>query len=479
MSTFFRVLLVVVITSFCLTVSIKANSDYNFQQITIEKGLSQSSVNCLFVDHKGLMWIGTVSGLNCYDWSEMKSYYQVPDDPNTLPGNYIFFVVEDSLYNVWVGTNNGLARYDKERETFIPIIKEKPFYSYVFTPDGIVFGGDGLFYQYTYQTQTVSVLPVKGDTSWKSFHRIIPWKDDNWLISDRGGWVWSYNTVSHLLEKAFFCKETNIASLSVDDEGNIYVAPYMQGVICYSADGQEKWHFTDRNSGLSSNIVLDILPKDGKLWIATDGGGLNILDEDMDISTLRHVPGNMNSLPVNSIYCLYKDYDNNMWMGSVRGGVIGVKETFIKTYKDAALNTTYGLSEKTVISLFEDEEGILWIGTDGGGLNRYDPFNDTFRHYPDTYNESIVSITDYSNEELLLFLYGKEPYLLNKKTGGHRPFVIVSPEITREIYNSLYITYGTGLVKIKYIYYPTMLISMIRKRKPSPLSRQTGVISGG
>lgn len=449
MSTFFRIFLVVVITSFCLTVSIKANSDYNFQQITIEKGLSQSSVNCLFVDHKGLMWIGTVSGLNCFDRSEMKSYYQVPDDPNTLPGNYIFFVVEDSLYNVWAGTNNGLAKYDKEKDTFIPIVQDKPFYSYVFTPDGIVFGGDGLFYQYTYQTQTVSVLPVKGDTSWKSFHRIIPWKDDNWLISDRGGWVWSYNTVSHLLEKAFFCKETNIASLFVDDRGNIYVAPYMHGVICYSVDGKEKWHLTDRNSDLSSNIVLDIQSKDGELWIATDGGGINILDEDMNISTLLHIPGNVNSLPVNSISCLYKDYDNNMWMGSVRGGVIGVKEAFIRTYKDAALNTTYGLSEKTVISLFEDEEGILWIGTDGGGLNRYDPFNDTFRHYPDTYNESIVSITDYSNEELLLFLYGKEPYLFNKKTGGHRPFVIVSPEITREIYNSLYITYGNRVSENK------------------------------
>ena len=449
MSTFFRVLLVVVITSFCLTVSIKANSDYNFQQITIEKGLSQSTVNCLFVDHKGLMWIGTVSGLNCFDWSGMKSYYQIPEDPNTLPGNYIFFVVEDSLYNVWVGTNNGLARYDKERETFIPIIKEKPFYSYVFTPDGIVFGGDGLFYQYTYQTQTVSVLPVKGDTSWKSFHRIIPWKDDNWLISDRGGWVWSYNTVSHLLEKAFFSKETNIASLFVDDKGNIYVAPYMHGVICYSVDGKEKWHLTDRNSDLSSNIVLDIQSKDGKLWIATDGGGLNILEEDMDISTLQHVPGNMNSLPVNSISCLYKDYDGNMWMGSVRGGVIGVKEAFIKTYKDAALNSTYGLSEKAVISLFEDEAGILWIGTDGGGLNRYDPFNDTFKHYPDTYNESIVSITDYSDTELLIFLYGKEPYLFNKKTGRHRPFVIVSPEVTREIYSSLFITYGNRVGKNK------------------------------
>lgn len=449
MLTLLRILLIIAVTSFCWTVSIRANTDYNFQQITIEKGLSQSTVNCLFVDHKGLMWIGTASGLNCFDRSEMKSYYQNPDDPNTLPGNRIFFVVEDSLYNVWVGTNNGLAKYDKERDTFIPVIKDKPFYSYAFASDGIVFGGDVSLSQYTYQTQTISDLSVNGDTSWKSFHRIIPWKDDNWLAADRGGTVWSYNTVNHLLEKAFFCKETKIASLAVDDEGNVYVAPYLQGVICYSRDGKEKWHLTDSNSDLSSNIVLDMQSKDGKLWIATDGGGINILDENMNISILQHIPGNVNSLPVNSISCLYKDNDNNMWVGSVRGGVIGVKDAFIKTYKDAALNSTYGLSEKTVISLFEDKDGILWMGTDGGGLNRYDPFSDTFKHYPGTYNEKIVSITDYSDTELLLFLYGKEPYLFNKKTGEHRPFVIVTPEITREIYNSLYITYGNRVSENK------------------------------
>lgn len=478
MSIFFR-LLFVVVTNICLTFSIKANSDYNFQQITIEKGLSQSTVNCLFVDHKGLMWIGTASGLNCFDRSEMKSYYQNPDDPNTLPGNRIFFVVEDSLYNVWVGTNNGLAKYDRERDSFIPIIKDKPFYSYAFVLDGIVFGGDISLSWYTYQTQTISDLSVKGDTSWKSFHRIVPWKDDNYLASDRGGTVWSYNAATHLLEKAFFCKETKIASLAVDDKGNVYVAPYLQGVICYSRDGKEKWHLTDSNSDLNSNIVLDMQFKDGKLWIATDGGGINILDENMNISILQHIPGNMNSLPVNSISCLYKDNDNNMWIGSVRGGVIGVKDAFIKTYKDAALNSTYGLSEKTVISLFEDKDSFLWIGTDGGGLNRYDPFSDTFKHYPDTYNEKIVSITDYSDTELLLFLYGKEPYLFNKKTGEHRPFVVVTPEITREIYNSLYITYGNRVSENKiYILSNHAYIYNTEKKTFSSLKTDRSYIGG-
>jgi len=441
--------LIIIIINLLFNISTKADPDYYFQQLTIEKGLSQSSVSCILIDHKGVMWIGTSSGLNSFDRHEMKSYYQDPHSPNTLLGNRIFFIAEDSLYNIWVGTNNGLVKYNREKGLFIPIIKDKPFYSYIFTPDGIVFGGYGTLFQYTYQTDTISNLPVEGDTTSKNFHKIIPWKDNNWLLSDRGGWVWAYNTADHSLEKASFCKETGIASLATDNKGNIYVSPYQQGIICYSNEGKEKWHLTTMNSNLTNNIVLDIQQKDDQLWIATDGGGINILDEDMKISSLLHIPGDINSLPVNSISCLYKDNENNIWAGSVRGGVIGVKEVFIKTYKDVALNSTYGLSEKTVISLFEDNDGILWIGTDGGGLNQYNPFSNTFKHYPDTYNEKIVSITDYSDTELLLCLYNKEPYLFNKKTGKRRPFIIITPEVTHEIYKSLYITYANRVSRNK------------------------------
>ncbi|WP_365324261.1 two-component regulator propeller domain-containing protein [uncultured Parabacteroides sp.] len=447
--SFSMTIFTIVIVGFLCNTTIKANTDYYFQLITIEKGLSQSTVNCILIDHKGLMWIGTSSGLNSFDRHEIKSYFQDPSNPNSLPGNRIFFIAEDSLHNLWAGTNNGLAKYDKEKDSFSPVIKNKPFFSYSFTPGGIIFGGYNTFHQYKYQTQTITELPTIGDTSIKNFHRIVYWKENIWLISDRGGSIWSYNSTNHLIEKVSFCQKSGIASLFVDSKQNVYVSPYRQGVICYSAEGKEKWHLTSSNSTLTNDIVLDIQEKDGKLWIATDGGGINILDEDMDISSLVHIPGDINSMPVNSITCLYKDDESNIWAGSVRGGIIGVQEVFIKTYKDVALGSTYGLSEKTVISLFEDKDGILWIGTDGGGINRYNPFENTFQHYPNTYNEKIVSITDYSDTELLLCLYGKEPYLFNKKTGSRRPFIIMNSEINQKIYQSLYITYANRVSKNK------------------------------
>lgn len=430
----------------------KANTEsgYYFQQIAIEKGLSQSTVSCILTDHRGMMWVGTSSGLNSFDRHDMKSYFEDPQNPYSLPGNRIYFVAEDSLYNLWIGTNKGLARYDKEKDIFLPVISGKPFYSHIFTDGGLIFGGDNELYKYTYNSHSILVLPIKGDRSEKSFHCMTFWKEDRLLLSDRSGSVWSYNFRDNQLERASFCKETGgIATLFTDSQGNIYISPYQKGILCYDKEGVEKCYFTSANSDLTNNIVLDIEENDGKIWIATDGGGINILDKDKHIVSLTHTAGDNNSLPVNSIICLNKDKDGNIWAGTVRGGIIGVKEAFIKTYKDVALNSTYGLSEKTVISLYEDTDGMLWIGTDGGGINRYNPYNDTFKHYPDTYNEKIVSITNFSDTELLLCLYGKEPYLFNKKTGAQRPFVIVSPKITHEIYSSLFITYANRVSEDK------------------------------
>ena len=83
----------------------------------------------------------------------------------------------------------------------------------------------------------------------------------------------------------------------------------------------------------------------------------------------KHIVGDYSSLPVNSITLLYKDNErNNLWAGSVRGGIFSIKETYIKTYKEAILNNTNGLSEQSVISLYEEKDGKVWIGTDGGGI---------------------------------------------------------------------------------------------------------------
>ena len=108
------------------------NASYYFKQIAIEQGLSQSSINSILCDHKGILWIGTKSGLNCYDQHELKSFFNEKDNKYSLPGNHIQFVAEDSLNNLWVSTNKGLVKYNPDYNHFDPIIKEKIF-SYICT----------------------------------------------------------------------------------------------------------------------------------------------------------------------------------------------------------------------------------------------------------------------------------------------------------------------------------------------------------
>ena len=122
----------------------------------------------------------------------------------------------------------------------------------------------------------------------------------------------------------------------------------------------------------------------------------------------------------------------DLWAGSVRGGIFSIKETYIKTYKEAILNSTHGLSEESVISLYEEKDGKVWIGTDGGGINLYDPSTDKFTHFPSTYGDKVVSIAEVSETELMVSLYTKGIFLFNKKTHKYRPFTIVDEETNKK-----------------------------------------------
>lgn len=125
---------------------------------------------------------------------------------------------------------------------------------------------------------------------------------------------------------------------------------------------------------LTHNIVQDMCEKDGELWLATDGGGINIYNyKNKTVRAIMHLPGDRHSLPVNSFACLYIDDEDNVWAGSIRGGLIGIKPVFMTTYRDAPPGASYGLSFQSVTSMYEDRDGKIWIGTDGGGLDLFDP----------------------------------------------------------------------------------------------------------
>lgn len=415
----------------------RAGSDYYFKQVGIEQGLSQSTVNCILCDARGVMWIGTALGLNAVEKNEVRTYLHEKDNPFSLPGNQINFIAEDSLNNIWVSTNRGLVRYERDKNSFCEAIPGHPVYTFSACPTagGILFGGERAIYKYLYKEKRVVQLPLvlPEDIRYIEFNRMFSLDRNTLLISSKNGGLWLYGLDDYILRSnlANPLVEINTAAY-VDSRGRLYISPYKKGLYCLDYRGNELYHLNSGNSELNNDIILDIAERDGKLWLATDGGGINILDmNDLTFSHIRHIPGDQGSLPVNSITCLYIDRGNNVWAGSVRGGMFGIKEVYIKTYKDVPLGNSNGLSDKTVISLFQDRGGVLWIGTDGGGINRYHPWQNHFTHYASTYGKKVVSVTDYSEEELMLSFFSEGIYLFNKKTGDCRPFEVVNPEINR------------------------------------------------
>ena len=421
---------------FCTGSMKGSNPSYYFQQLSLDKGLSQTTVNTILADNKGLIWIGTASGLNCFDRYDMKSYFHEKDNPHSLPGNTIYFITEDSLNNIWISTNNGLTLYEKSSDSFLPVEYEGKIISvnsFHLVEGAILFSTNGGLYIYDYKEKSLRKKPIiQADSSpFNPFYMFL-WDEDELLLVSPNAGTLRYNFVTGTVTPTNYPLQTNLNAAWLDSEKKLYLSSYKEGIVCYGTDGKQLYHISTQNSKLTNDVVLDITERENKLWIATDGGGINIMDKNdpSDISSIMHTPGDMNSIPVNSIKCIYQDNQGNIWAGTVRGGMIGIKEVFMKTYKDVPLNRTSGLSEKSVVSIHEDKKGRLWIGTDGGGINQYNPYTDTFKHYPSTYGDKVVSITDYSDTELLVSLYTTGIFLFNKETGQSRPFYIIDKETT-------------------------------------------------
>jgi len=319
------------------------NASYYFKQIAIEQGLSQSSINSILCDHKGILWIGTKSGLNCYDQHELKSFFNEKDNKYSLPGNHIQFVAEDSLNNLWVSTNKGLVKYNPDYNHFDPIIKEKIF-SYLCIPGGILFGGEKTLYRFDYKNKNTERILLHTEnhlreTGEYSILNILKIEGNKVLLNTKKHGLLTYNYTTNEIYKDNSLPFTNtVSAIFINEKGYIYLSPYRQGLFCYDPKGKLIAHYKSENSKLSNNIILSILEKDGNIW----------------------------------------------------------------------------------------------IGTDGGGINVYNPFTDTFKQFTSTYGDKVTSITGLSDTELLVSLFNQGIVVFNKQTGKYTPFTIVNDQINTE-----------------------------------------------
>lgn len=415
-----------------------SETNYSFYPLTLNDGLSQTSIRSILMDAHGTLWLGTKKGINAFKQHKLTTYLSVPNDSLSIPDDLVNTLAEDSLGYVWVGTVEGLSLYNKQQDKFARIL-DKGVFSSLATKDAIYFGANNCLIKHAYGKEQPELLdkfkPLRlnanvplGDTR----YRIVDMQElanGNLLVGTKEKGIYIFNPHTNEFQHLIDDELHLLQDVCMTSDSDIYISTQGNGVFQYSNDGELIQHFVEGKQGFGTNFILDLHEYEGKLWICTDGNGIQMLDlKTREVTSLKHVPGNPFTLPTNSITTLFETNNHQLWAGSVRRGAFCIKKSFIRTYGEAAIDNPNGLTEAAIISLYEDEDGMLWIGTDGGGINLFNPKTNHIKHFASTYGDKIVSMAQLNKDELLVSIFTKGMFTFNKHTGKYKRFVIVDEE---------------------------------------------------
>lgn len=359
----------------------------------ISVGGKKTTVFCLFSDSRGLMWLGTNSGLYFYDGI---STHAVGD--NEMFGVQIYAIVESNGY-LYMGSNNGLLRYEYSSG------KMRPFGEY--TPkeirsllliDNTLWIGS-LYGIYKLDTANTKIEDCSEGLPHKSVYSIL--RDSRGII-----YVGTYNGLARWdsAKKRFHKVAVSVGSekqknifvnclIESDDNEAIYLGS--EGELYRYSPSQDKW---EKVVGLEGNNIKSLAKLNSDhLLIGTDNG---VFDLQKDIlKHYRHDSRHEQTLSDNEIWCIYPDSKNNIWTGHERGISIASNSNSIRIIK---LSTLVNSGEGNEIhSIFRDSRGVLWLGGTNGvlalnGKSHVEWFRHTEKPHSLSHNRirSIVEDTD-------------------------------------------------------------------------------------
>jgi signal transduction histidine kinase/ligand-binding sensor domain-containing protein/DNA-binding response OmpR family regulator len=340
--------------------------DFKFQHLTTADGLPTNSINHLFQDHLGFLWIANWEGLVRYDGYQFKIYQPDSANPYSINGRIIWRTNEDSEGNLWISTcYKGINKFDRKTEQF---------YHYKHDPqDSTSLSSNEIFTCYLDRSDLLWIVHQNGlldrlDTKTGIIARCRHHPDDASSISHNFITTWR---VSHL----------RLAALHEDKKGNIWIGTRGGGLNRYDKNTDSftsyKHDPNDPNSISSDTVTCIYEDNENNLWISTWGGGLNRYLRETD--TFNHYRHNSkDEITLANDYCLhiFEDKSNNLWL-SVRNGLDLFnprKNTFIH-YKHNPENP-YSLSrELFAIPLYEDNSGLIWFYIGGGDFLSFSAFD--------------------------------------------------------------------------------------------------------
>lgn len=397
-----------------------------FNNINIEQGISQSTIEDIFQDSEGYIWLGTNDGLNRYNGYEFK-IYNYEEYQNSISHNGITDITEDKYGNIWVNTVSGVNKINKKTEkisNYTEIngkIKEDGTTEIIVTKDNNILVG-------TYEG--LNIYNAKEDR----FDIILEEKDgilSSCIYSideDINGNIWIGTELGlNKLSKDFkvletYTSESEIYNIFCDDEnGFVWAGSDSSGLLKIDKNTKEVTQYIndieDENSIPANQVGVIIRDSKGNLWVGTTNGLARYNEKNDSFDVYKNKVYDKNSLVYNDVRSIIEDREGVLWVGTYSGISIFDTESSIKYY-NAGLDDGYLLSENMVHGIYEDDEGYLWVGSRTKGVNIIDRENNTSKSISMENNNVIQSnsINDITGYKDFIFVATDAGVLkINKK----------------------------------------------------------------
>lgn len=371
----------------------------NFKHLTINEGLSQNTIFCIYQDQQGFIWFGTEDGLNRYDGYEFKIFKNELNKSRSLKNNLVNVIAEDDKNHLVIGTHGGISIFNRDTEDFTNI--------------GIP-------------------SSKKGSQSANFVTAVVPDKKGRiWLGTYDGLKLYDQNAKKFIrvsLPEAF--NQKNVQTLFIDHTEKLWIS-FKNELRCLDLKSLRfvaipKPLLTELKRK-QANIRLIKQDKKGNLWFGTEQSGLFFYDRTGNhcINYVNEL-NNVNSLPSDVVRDVLFNDDGLVWLATRKGLSIfdpakGSFTNFKHDKYDAA-----SLSHQSVLKIMKDRTGSIWIGTYAGGINIYNPVNLNFTNIgeqmgnnPGLTNPVVSSVVVTANDELWIGTEGGGLNLVNRTTGKH------------------------------------------------------------
>ncbi len=315
------------------------------------------TIKTLIEDQNNDIWVGTMkNGAIRFDRQNksFQHFKHIANNPQSLSNDHILNIFEDSHNRIWIGSNNGLNRYQANTSSFV---------------------------RYTAKTQTSAL-------NHQVIRKIFEDKKGNiWIGTDGKGLSLYLNDDDGFINftksdtQNTGLKNNKIRTLFEDTSGLLWIGHYPSGTSIIdpyaSAFINYQYNQFDKNTIGHNDILSSAEDKQGNLWVGTEKG-LNYINRSSgEIIRFNADSKDQNSLAADSVLSLFNDDENKLWIGTWSGG-LSVKNSDSRQFKQfKSLGT---LEVKEVWSLYQDKARYIWVGSEKG-LSRYDKKQDNFEHF--------------------------------------------------------------------------------------------------